>query len=69
METIILKHILTILQSNIKIYEDNKQRNILTPDCPIIAGNTKYCVETLHDIINDAEQLKSLQKDINFENK
>jgi hypothetical protein len=55
METIILKHILTILQSNVKMYEDNKQRNILNPDCPIIAGNTKYCIETLQDIIKDAE--------------
>lgn len=66
MQTIILKHILTILQSNIKIYEENKQRNILTSDCPIIAGNTKYCIETLQDLINDAEQLKTLQKHINF---
>lgn len=66
METIILKHILTILQSNVKIYEENKQRNILTSDCPIIAGNTKYCIETLQDLINDAEQLKTLQKHINF---
>ncbi len=66
MQTIILKHILTILQSNVKMYEDNKQRNILTPDCPIIAGNTKYCIETLQDIIKDAEQLETLQKHINF---
>lgn len=61
MQTIILKHILKILQSNVKIYEENKQRNILTPDCPIIAGNTKYCIETLQDLINDAE-IKNEQK-------
>ena len=66
MQTIILKHILTILQSNVKIYEENKQRNILNSDCPIIAGNTKYCIETLQDIIKDAEQLETLQKHINF---
>ena len=63
METIILKHILTILQSNVKIYEENKQRNILTSDCPIIAGNTKYCVETLQDIIKDTE-IKNEQQTI-----
>ncbi len=63
METIILKHILKILQSNVKIYEENKQRNILTSDCPIIAGNTKYCVETLQDIIKDTE-IKNEQQTI-----
>ena len=66
METIILKHILNILQSNVKMYEENKQRNILTPNCAIIGGNTKYCIETLQDLIKDAQQLETLQKDINF---